>query len=170
MSFQDLEDFLDTSLRLPVKGKTYVVPPPSIATGVWCTQLLETAAKAQGLKDGEELPDADVEALMLDDDEEKNLYKRILGPVYQELVDDNVEWPYLTHMGQTVFFWITADKARAEKFWKSGGRGKAPKAPTDRKPKKGGAKSGRRASAAGTTPSPSSETVSPGGSSSPTGT
>lgn len=118
--FRDLDEFFDDSLRLPVAGKTYVIPAPDAEVGLLCQRLMHAglAAEQGQAVDGEELNK--LAAVVLNDDEEKDLYKRILGPVYDELFADGVKWPRIQHVGATALVWVAAGKDAALKHWESG--------------------------------------------------
>lgn len=114
MSFQDLDEFFDPSLRLPIRGKTYVVQSPTAADGLWVMRLV-TAAERQ--RAGEQLDDATLSGLQLDDAEERGMYERLLGPVLAELEADGVPWEMVKHAGMTAFIWVSGSREAAEKFW-----------------------------------------------------
>lgn len=135
--FKDLNDFLDDTLVLPIKGKKYTVQAPDGETGLLCQRLLALGAQAAK---GE----AEVKST-LDDDDEEDLYQRVLGPVWDEMMADKVSWPRIKRASTTVMFWCTLGLAAAEAYWNSepDGPKAPPKQPTDRKP---GAKSARPAS------------------------
>ena len=139
MSFKDLADFFDPTLPLLIGGKTYTVPSPSAATGLFVQQVMGVAADVQA---GNEVDDQSLQSLTLDDAEEKNLYKRLLGPVYDEFVADGLSWEHIKHAGITCIVWVMQDRDSAEAFWNTGGKPapKARKATADRKPKKAAAK------------------------------
>ncbi len=109
MAFKDLDEFFDDTLRLPVGGKEYVVPPPSAETGLFCQRLMEAGIDA--------VNGQSIDAAQLDDAGEKDMYKRVLGGVYDELMADGVSWPKIKHCGITAFLWIAGDKDTAEKYW-----------------------------------------------------
>lgn len=140
MSFRDLDEFFDSSLRLPVRGKTYVIPSPDARTGLWCQRIIALAGKA---KDGE-LTDDDAAQLKLDDEEERNLFERLLGPAFEEMLADNLPWEHVKHCGMTALMWAAGNTDQAEAYWSSGGDPKA--APQDRKRS---AKQGRQGSRSG---------------------
>ena len=161
--FADLRDFFDGSLRLPIGGVTYTVPPVSAVDGLWAQSLLDVTTKAQA---GGDVTDA---AGKLDDDDERNLYQRMLGSAYEKMIADGVDWPSIARAGQTAFVFLTMGEDAAVKFWEGGsGNAPAPNREERRKVSKGsGSKTRRRASTAGTTPR--KKAASPGGTSSPTG-
>ncbi|MEU1880836.1 hypothetical protein ABZ470_26315 [Streptosporangium sp. NPDC020072] len=124
--FQDLDEFFDDSLRLPVGGKTYVIPAPDAEVGLLCQRLMHASL---AVEQGEEVDDPqlnELAAVVLDDDEERDLYQRILGPVWDELRADRVTWPRIQHVGATALVWVAAGKEAAAKIWGSGGAGEAP--------------------------------------------
>ncbi|PRX66103.1 hypothetical protein B0I32_106239 [Nonomuraea fuscirosea] len=111
-----LDEFFDDTLTLPVSGSEYTIPAPDAETGLLCQRLMQAgvAAAAGQQTDLSDLAD-------LDDDEETDLYKRCLGPVYDALVADKVSWPKIKHCGVTAFLWIAADLDTAMRFWDAGG-------------------------------------------------
>ncbi|HUR06993.1 MAG TPA: hypothetical protein VM347_30920 [Nonomuraea sp.] len=125
-TFQDLDEFFDDSLRLPVGGKWYVVPAPDAEVGLLCQRLMHASLQAE---QGEAVDDPKLNELaevVLNDDEERDLYRRILGPVWNELRADGVSWPKVQHIGATALVWVAAGKDAAAKIWASGGAGEAP--------------------------------------------
>ncbi|MFD0478000.1 hypothetical protein ACFQ0B_64935 [Nonomuraea thailandensis] len=122
--FQDLDEFFDDTLPLPVGGKWYVVPPPDAEVGLLCQRLMNASLAAE---QGDTVDDPKLNELVevvLNDDEERDLYQRILGPVWDELHADKVKWPRIQHVGATALVWVAAGKDAAAKIWASGGSGK----------------------------------------------
>lgn len=113
MGFQELDELLDPTLRLPIKGRTYVVPAPPAKVGLRVTRLVAAAGQAA---QGQEF-----DAELVADEEEEVLYADVLGSAYAEMVDAGVSWPELKHASVTAMLWVAKDKATAEKFWNSGG-------------------------------------------------
>ncbi|GAA3144972.1 hypothetical protein GCM10010466_40070 [Planomonospora alba] len=149
--FRDLSEFFDPRLRLPVDGKTYVIEPVDAETGLLCRRLMEVSIEAAG---GGEPDTEGLEALVLDDDQEKDLYKRILGGVYDELFTDKLDWPVIQHIGTTALVWVVAGVDAAVKHWESAGEAPAPNRETRRA---AAARSTRsRGSVSGTTPTTAS--------------
>src|SRR4051812_14586508 len=99
--FKDLDEFFDDGLSLPVGGKTYRIPAPSAQVGLYCQKLAEAATQAA---DGKDVSEAD-----LDDAREADLYVKVLGPVYDELIADKVSWPKIKHVAVTTFLWIVGN-------------------------------------------------------------
>ncbi|MFD8529410.1 hypothetical protein ACFV0L_18520 [Streptosporangium canum] len=132
-TFEDLDDFFDDSLRLPVGGKWYVIPAPDAEVGMLCQRLMQASLAAE---QGEPVDDPklnELAAVVLNDDEETDLYQRILGPVLDELRADGVTWPKIQHVGSTALVWVAAGKDAAAKIWESGaGEAQAPNRATRR--------------------------------------
>ncbi|MFI6909652.1 hypothetical protein ACIBKY_50915 [Nonomuraea sp. NPDC050394] len=112
--FKDLDDFFDSTLALPIGGKRYVVPAPDAETGVLCERLM--AAGVVAANGGQ------VDAAMLDDGQELDMYQRVLGPVYGQLRANGVDWLKIKLAGVTAFLWITMGVDTAMRYWESGGQ------------------------------------------------
>jgi hypothetical protein len=106
----------DPVLRLPIKGKTYVVKSPNAATGLFVQSLMSAAQMSRA---GFAVDAADTR-LVLDDDDERNLYQRVLGDTFDELVADGIAWPHLERAGKTTMLWIHRGQDAAELFWNGG--------------------------------------------------
>ena len=151
MAFKDLEEFFDPTLKLPVRGKTYVIQPVDAETGLWVEMIMGVAAKVM---EGGDVTDEDKASIQLDDEQERDLMKRVLGDTHDELIADGLDWTTIKLVGNTVLIWVSAGEEPAEEFWNAGGvRPKAGrKVPQDRKPKASrSAKKTTTASPAGTT-------------------
>lgn len=115
MPFNPIDEF--PTLKLPIRGKTYVIASPSASTGLWVQSIM---AAATAVRSGVAPADSDVNTV-LDDDEEDNLHRRVLGDTYTELVADGVPWHTLKKVGSTVVMWITYGEDTAERYWNDGG-------------------------------------------------
>lgn len=127
--FNAVDEFLDDRMELPYRGKFYAIPPADAELGLECARTWAIAGKvSQALADAAQLdgPEqqqklADIEAQFgkvdLDDEEEHELYRRLLGPVWQELQDDGVPWPVIKHMGVTAYVWACSGMADAMLEW-----------------------------------------------------
>src|SRR6478752_5332110 len=133
MSFKSYDDFANASLRLPIKGKMYVIPSPDAATGLFCQRLMAVGTSAAL---GQE-PEGDTVDAILSDDDERDLYRRLLGPAWDEMIADDVPWMVMQHAGTTAMVWVTNGWNAAEEYWNR--QGPDPKAeakqPQDHKPK-----------------------------------
>lgn len=162
MSFADLDEFFDDTLKLPIGGKMYTIRSVDAETGLWCQRMMESAAVVSA---GAQLSEGDVDGLILDDDQERDLFRRVLGATYDEMIADKVSWERLKHAGTTAFMWAAGNKETAEDYWLSGGAvpGKAPRpAPQDRKAPAKPKKRARQGSPDGST-NPGSATPAPAG-------
>jgi hypothetical protein len=112
--FKALDALFDDSISLPYKGKVYVVPSPPAEDGLKAEKISMLAARMMA---GGEAPNQAV----LDDDEEVDLYRLCLGPVYDELLADRVSSAAIKHFGITAMLWVTQDQETAERYWGSGG-------------------------------------------------
>lgn len=119
--FEALDQFLDDYLELPVPGKdgttrVYRIEDPSAEDGIRIEKITTLAARLAG---GGAAPNTEV----LSDQEERDLYRMCLGDAYEPLLRE-VKWGAFKHVSLTAMFWITADKATAAHFWRTG-QGKA---------------------------------------------
>jgi hypothetical protein len=149
-TFEALDAFLDEYLDLPVKGRdgqvrVYRIEEPSAEDGVRIERITSLAAR---LAAGGKAPDAPV----LDDEEERDLYRMCLGDAYDQLLKE-LKWGAFKHVALTAMFWVTTDKATAEQFWRTGQQpGKAPNREARRQASRGSSAS----AAASTTSAPAS--------------
>lgn len=122
--FRDLNELLDGDLQLPIGGRTYTVTAVDGETGLWMERLMSTGLTVAA--GGE--PDERLGTQLLGDKDERTLYERALGNVYQAMVDDGVAWTKIKLAGLTVLYWTTMSREVAHAFWSSGGTslGKAP--------------------------------------------
>ncbi|MFC4912592.1 DUF7426 family protein [Actinomadura gamaensis] len=121
MAFKDLNEFLaDAHLDLPINGTVYRVNDPDAETGLVVQRLMEIGA---AVHQGREVTEAE-----LDDVEEGELYERVLGDAYAQMLADNVTWSRIKHAAVTAMIWISADLESAEKYWETAGEATAPPA------------------------------------------
>ena len=117
MAFRDLSEVLDAGLPLPIKGKTYLVPPVDAETGLRLQRLAEVAAQAaKAVENGERL-----DAIVFDDDDEIDLYRVALGAAYEEMLADGVSWPALKIAGVTAWLDSAVGREAAEAYWNAAG-------------------------------------------------
>jgi hypothetical protein len=163
--FQDLAELLDPRLPLPILGKTYFISDPGITVGL---RAQATVAIATKVKNGVDVSAEDVAALQLDDAEEIDFTKSMLGDTFAEMQDDKLPWEYVRHAAKTTFMWLVADRDEAAKVWRNLGKAPRPKAPQDRKKPASGGKTKKASSRSSSTSrrTPASR----GAASSPTGT
>jgi hypothetical protein len=116
MALRDLDEFFDPTFDLPIRGKVYAVKSPDAATGLLAQRLLVNGLRSAA---GEDLSPQDIAALELSDDDERDLYPRILGDCYGQMVKDNIPWEMIKHAALTIFMWVGYNREAAETFWES---------------------------------------------------
>ncbi|MFG2059664.1 hypothetical protein ACGFI9_37200 [Micromonospora sp. NPDC048930] len=122
----DLDEYWSPGLTLTVKGKEYTVPLASAELGLWCRRIAQITGDIHGASTEAEMQAAVARIEALPDlPGDLSLEERVLGPVYQQMVDDKVEDPYIQFSGQTGYIWIIAGEEAAERYWTSGGRPEA---------------------------------------------
>lgn len=164
MTFEDLDEFFDPTLPLPIGGKTYTIPSPSADVGIRCQRMFSLMRRAA---QGHTLTADEAASLRFDDEDERTWHRTLLGPIYDELVADDVPWAKIQRVSSTAFTWITQGKSAAEAVW-TANRPEAPAPAPAKQPKDRQKKKARPASPAGSTPRPK-KTASPGPDSSSTG-
>jgi hypothetical protein len=118
--FRDLGELLDETLRLPIDGKVYVIAAPDAVTGLRVEALFAAGAVAAA-GGTPKLP------TILGDDDEDDLYQRVLGDTYQELLDDAVSHVALKLVATTAMMWTVFGVEVAETYWgRAGKTGEAP--------------------------------------------
>lgn len=122
MALEELSGWLDDSLVLPIDGRKYRVPEYSAEVGLRVEAVLN-AGRGSRLSDRQRQ--------VLDDEQEKDLYRDVLGPVYDELLAD-VSWAMLKFCAVTAMLHFNISEDEGARHWalraaKSGG-----KAPTGR--------------------------------------
>ena len=146
-TFEALDDFLNDGITLPVRGKDgrireYHIADPSAEAGLRIDRITTLVAQ---LSAGMAAPEQPV----LDDDEERDLYRLCLGESYQQLKAD-LSWSMFKHVALTVMMWISSDEDTALEYWKTGeapgkaGRNRAERRQTLRASSAKGAANGTR--------------------------
>lgn len=152
-TFREIDEFFDPSLRLPIHGKVYVIPPPDGEVGLLCQRLMHAGLAAESGQDVDEKGLNQLAETVLDDDQEKDLFRRILGPVQDEMIADGVDWPTRQHVEQTALIWVAAGLDAAAKHWESAsGEASTPNRATRRATAAAARSTRARGSATGTTP------------------
>lgn len=127
--FKDLAELLDPRLPLPIRGKTYMIESPDVITGL---RAQATVAIASKVRNGETVTPEDVASLHLDDAQEMDFTKSMLGASFDEMQADKLPWEYVRHAAKTVFMWLVSDRDEAAKVWSNLGNASRP-VPQDRK-------------------------------------
>lgn len=120
MPYVDLSEFL-TENELVIQGlgpRDYSIPAPDAETGLKYTAL---ANVAKAVARGDEVRDNDVQALKLDDEEEREFVQVILGDeVMGQMVEDNLPWPAITRTAQYAFTHFAVSPEAARKAFEAG--------------------------------------------------
>lgn len=144
MARLDLAGYLDDdSVEIPgitspafPEGKTYRFASPDAKTGMWLANLANLGIRAsQGTDIGEQST-----KLELDDNEEQDLMKMVMGGTLQELVADGVSWVRIQKLNRYLFIHFAMGEEVAEMMVKR--LGEAP-APANRAARRG-AKKGKK--------------------------
>lgn len=131
MALRDLTEFFDPTFDLPIGGKVYRVKSPDAATGLYAQRTLVNGMKVAA---GEDLSPEDAAALQLSDAQERDLYPRLLGDCYQQMIADGVLWELVKHAALTIYVWVGYNREAAEGFWENVPAGEAPRpTPQDHK-------------------------------------
>lgn len=126
MARLDLSTYLDddsvTIPGIPSKahpdGRDYTITSPDAKTGMRLAAMADLGIKAHAGT----VSEADVAALQLDDDEERDLYRMVLGDTLDELVADGVSWARIQKLGRYLFVhYSMGEEAAAEAVNRSGG-------------------------------------------------
>lgn len=145
----------DVTIPVPSKkhpdGKDYTFASPDIDTGVRLTTIAQLGVKAAT---GAELAESDLEGLQLDDAQEQDFYRMVMGDTYDELVADGVSWTRMQRLGRYLFLLHgLGEEAAAQAVERSSGGARPPANREQRRAAKKGAtkKSTPKASRAGST-------------------
>lgn len=122
--FGALDEFFEPGLRFTLKGKEYVVDPPSATVGLWCERMAEIAGGVRVAETEEQMRSvmARIEKLPRLDDDDLTLSQRTLGATHDQLVADGISHPWIKLLGQTAFIWIVSTEDAARRFIEAGGR------------------------------------------------
>lgn len=105
--FEDYDAFNAGPLEFPYRGKTYVVPLPDFDTGATLTRITsgeDTEFRSKPVQE---------------------IWKLLLGPVWDELVADKVPFTFIARCGLTALTDFQYGRDLAKAAWKAGGDPKA---------------------------------------------
>lgn len=156
MAIKDFSSFLDDdAIRFPLDGKTYRIESPDAKTGLLLSGMANLGVKASA---GGEIGESDLASLDLDDAEERDFMRMVLGDTLDELVADGVSWVKIQRISRYAFIYFAMGEDAADEALASGalsGEAPAPNRAKRRAASRGGATSTKRlASTAGTTSPP----------------
>lgn len=171
MAFKDLGDWADLiGLRLPIGGRVYTLPPISAELGPRVQALIDFGIDIAIGNEG----DLDEAGEVLGDVAERDLYKEVLGPVYEVMQADGVPWAALKHAAMTSIIDSTRDREEAELYWERLGKPEPVetpvKQPRDRARKATASKTTKASTAGTTSPRSPARKAQPGRRSSSSGT
>ncbi|MDN5686465.1 MAG: hypothetical protein L0G94_07240 [Brachybacterium sp.] len=120
---KETDEFLDEDehLVLTYRGKDYSIPPVDAKTGLRIERIMSAADRAQRGADTEK-----DEKQVLSDADEMDLYPDVLGPVYDELLDDGVSFIRLRLAATAAMLWTISGDDVAHEYWEAGGKAPAP--------------------------------------------
>jgi len=130
MARLDLTGYLDDdSVEVPgipstthPDGKTYRFASPDAKTGLLLAALAELGVKAQNGKDiGEQAA-----ALELDDDQERDLMRDVMGSTLDELTADGVSWVRIQRLNKLLFINFAMGEEMAARVAAASGEASAP--------------------------------------------
>ncbi|AEV51983.1 DUF7426 family protein [Prescottella equi] len=113
MPYNDLREFFDPDLHLPINGKTYTIHTPNAADGLRLRAIF--ADDEQTLTNTDELAEiAKLFGADIDDDGNPT------GGVWQQMNDDGISWGEIIHAGRTALmhYGISADFGAI--YWRTG--------------------------------------------------
>lgn len=145
MAYKELEDFLDSDLTLPIRGKKYTCPDPGWENVLWLEQRMKTVMKAA---QGADLSDDDRE--VLNDSDTDELFAVALGDAYDQMLDDGLPAAYIRHAGLTAVMHWSVGEEQAKAFWESGGDPERSAASGNRQARRAAQSTQRRESRSGT--------------------
>jgi len=115
MALEEAAAWLDGDLVLPIGGKKYRVPEPSVETAMRMQVLLSASRRVSA---GGDITDRQQEVLT--DQEEVDTYRLYLGPAYDQMVADAVTFPRIKHAAFTALFHFMVSPEVAEAHWNRG--------------------------------------------------
>lgn len=157
--FQDLDEFFDGSLRLPIGGKWYRIPSPDGETGLKIQRYTEIATKAAKAAREGKGGEAELDKQLLTDQEELDLYPLALGPAFEEMRADGVAWSRIRHAAMTAVVWISFGEDPAAEFWASPGKPKPEPNRAQRRATAAANKTRSQASTSGTSTPPATNSA-----------
>ncbi len=112
MAYEDLTAYVRPGIDLPILGRTYHVPAPNARDGVWLQALMDGSASFA-------LTNAVGAAnkVVLSDEQERTVYQVALGSAADEMIADDVPWPFYKHAGMTAWVHWTRGADAGERYW-----------------------------------------------------
>lgn len=95
--YDELGEFFDPGLVLPIGGTGYRVESPTAREGLRLRKLLLTTT--------------------LDDKAELAELRQLMGSTFDEMLAAGIKWPEIMHAGRTALLYFGVSPAFAEKHW-----------------------------------------------------
>lgn len=156
MPLRDLSAYLDDdALDIPVDGRTYRIESPDAETGLRLTAMATLGGK---IADGDAEVSADeLESLQLDDGQEQDFTRMVLGKTLDEMVADGVTWVKIQRVTRYAFLYFAMSPEAADQAASKGvlqGEGAAPNREQRRQASRDGASKTQKQGSTGGTTSP----------------
>lgn len=120
--FRALDEVFSPGITFRARGRPYTIEPPSAEVGLWCQRLAQAAGVLRAAESDTELAAAMERVGELPDlPDDLTMPQRVLGPLWQQLVDAGVDHVSIRHVALTAFAWVVADEDAARRYWDSGG-------------------------------------------------
>ncbi|WP_052372637.1 DUF7426 family protein [Amycolatopsis taiwanensis] len=152
---RDLGSFLDDdALEIPVDGKVYRIASPDAETGLFLAGLAQLGEKAVS---GQPITAEEFARLKLNDEQEGDFMRMVLGDTLDELVADGVKWTKIQRVNRYAFLFFSLGPEAADRALESGvltGEAMAPNRAQRRAASRAGAATTKRAASTGGTTSP----------------
>lgn len=100
-AWKDLRTFYEPDLLLPVEGKDYRIVSPTAREGL---RLKAVVLGGTVWSNAEELAEL----------------KQLCGSVWQEMLDDGLDWRRIIHIARTALFYYALGPEAGEKYWETG--------------------------------------------------
>lgn len=113
MAFDELREFFDPALVLPIGGVEYRVESPTAREGLRLRLLLGDDGATLG------------------DEQEVTEWTALLGPSLERMRSDGVAWPEIVHAGRTALLYFGMSAGVGLKHWERGSGGPGNSLPPD---------------------------------------
>lgn len=125
MPLKDLRTLLSDGHKLPIGGKTYLVPYVSGEVGLRFQAFIAIAGKAQ--QGGDDYEPSEDDKLVLTDVQEEDLFRDVLhSGLLEEMLDDGLRFEEIKMASMYALLYAIAGEDKADAYWASGGKAQAP--------------------------------------------
>lgn len=124
-TLEEVDDFLSTAILIPIPLKTgtkkYRIEAVSFKTGL----VLQAQMASTEKQLGKGTKPASVELDGVDEGNEEEYLRSVLGDAYDEMAEDGVSGPAIQHILAIVLAWTFAGFERAKEYYDTGGKAPA---------------------------------------------